>query len=113
MEVTGYASDKDCRSPADNDKNQIKSELLFPREPDLAAAHTTVAFPLIFSTETARRSCRNLDFFLKKRPRVSAASREDGSALSRNELFFLPDLTLQRFNVLTLRRITRRQPAHF
>jgi hypothetical protein len=63
MEVTGYASDKDCRSRADNDKHQIKSELLFARQPDLAAVHTSLPFPLIFSTETARRSCRNLDFF--------------------------------------------------
>ena len=63
MKVTGYASDKDCRSPADNDKDHIKSELLFARQPDLAAAHTPVPFPLILSTETASRSCRNLIFF--------------------------------------------------
>ena len=40
MEVTGYATDKDCPSSADNDKDHIKSELLFARQPDLAAAHT-------------------------------------------------------------------------
>jgi hypothetical protein len=39
MEVTGYASDKDFAGhPADNDKDHIKSELLFARQPDLAAS---------------------------------------------------------------------------
>jgi hypothetical protein len=68
MKVTGYASDKDCRSPADNDKDHLKSELLFARQPDLAAVHTSLPFPLIFSTETARRSCRILDSFQKTVP---------------------------------------------
>ena len=66
MEVTAYGSDKDCRSPADNDKHQIKSELLFARQPDLAAVHTSLPFPLIISTETARRSSRNPNFFRKR-----------------------------------------------
>jgi hypothetical protein len=65
MKVTGYASDKDCRSRADNDKHQIKSELLFARQPDLAAVHTSLPFPLILSTETARRSFEPSIFFQK------------------------------------------------
>jgi hypothetical protein len=69
MEVTGYANDEDCRSPADNDKDHIKSELLFARQPDLAAAHTTVPSPLIFSTETARRSFET-SIFSRKRPQT-------------------------------------------
>jgi hypothetical protein len=48
MEVTGVRKRKDCRSPADNDKDHIKSELLFARQPDLAAAHTSLPFSLIF-----------------------------------------------------------------
>src|SRR5207244_7883564 len=59
------ASNKDCRSRAENDKDHIKSELLFARQPDLAAALTNILFLSIFSTETARRSCRNFDFFQK------------------------------------------------
>jgi hypothetical protein len=76
MKVTGYASDKDCRSPADNDKDHIMSELLFARQPDLAAAHTPVPFPLILSTETASRSCRNLNFFQKTTSNAGAASSD-------------------------------------
>jgi hypothetical protein len=63
MEVTGYASDKDCRPPADNDKDQIKSQLLFARQPDLAAAHTTAAPPLAFLRKQRGEVAEVLIFF--------------------------------------------------
>jgi hypothetical protein len=82
MKVTGYASDKDCRSPADNDKDHLKSELLFARQPDLAAVHTSLPFPLTLSTETARRSFESLIFFRKrcrrKLPRSSGVAVSSG-----------------------------------
>src|SRR5207245_10771871 len=67
---TGGAIDEKCRSQAENDKDHTKSELLFARQPDLLAALTSVAGPLILSTETARRSFETLTFF-RKRPRTS------------------------------------------
>jgi len=76
MELTGYARDKDCRSPADNDKAHIKSELLFAPQPGLVATLINVPFPLIFSTETARRSCRNLNFFQKTTANMSCNARD-------------------------------------
>src|SRR6266446_8775757 len=67
----GCASDEDCRSRAENDKDHIKSELLFARRPDLPAALTSVACPLILSTETARRSFETLTFFQKTTADIS------------------------------------------
>src|SRR5204862_2651004 len=67
----GCASDEDCRSRAENDKDHIKSELLFARQPDLPAALTSVACPLILSTETARRSFETLTFFQKTNVDIS------------------------------------------
>jgi hypothetical protein len=71
-EVTGYARDKDCLPPADNDKDQIKSELLFARQPDLAAAHTPAASPLAFLRKQRGEVAEVLIFF-EKTPRMSAA----------------------------------------
>jgi hypothetical protein len=75
MELTGYASDKDCRSPADNDKDHIKSELLFARQPDLAAAHTTVPFPLNLFYGNSEAKFRNLNFFQKATADISRFAR--------------------------------------
>jgi hypothetical protein len=75
MEVTGYASDKDCGSPADNDKDHIKSELLFARQPDLAAVHTSLPFPTLFYGNSEAKLSK-LQFFSendRKRGNASAS----------------------------------------
>jgi hypothetical protein len=70
------ASDKDFPSRAENAKDHVNNELLCARQLGLAAALTNVPFPLICSTETARRSCRNLNFSQKTTADISRNFRD-------------------------------------
>jgi hypothetical protein len=75
------ATDKNCRSRAENDKDQIKSELLFARQPDLVAALTSVPFPPLspfYGNNEAK--FRSLIFFQQTNADCSSTTQSQISA---------------------------------
>jgi hypothetical protein len=62
------ASDKDCRSRAENAKDHTKSQLLFARQPDLAATLTNVPSPLILLRKQRGEVAETSIFFRKRMP---------------------------------------------
>src|SRR5436189_4788247 len=84
------ASDKHCRSRAENAKNHTKSELLFARQPDLAAAHTSVAFPLNPFYGNSEAKLPKVFFFQKTTAGINESP--DSPALSTLNPQLLTDL---------------------